>query len=65
MLQFNGYRPVDILRLIDYGNYAAAKPYLDQYITAAERSTELGVMTPQELRSGTHRTWTRCRTNRI
>ena len=49
ILQFDGYRDQDIAALKVGWAYLAVLPYINQYITAAVRSTELGVMTPQEL----------------
>jgi len=49
ILQFDGYRDQDIAALKVGWAYLAVLPYINQYITAAVRSTELGTMTPQEL----------------
>ena len=48
-LQFAGFRDVDITMLETAYAYLAILPYINQYITAAVRSTELGTMTPAEL----------------
>jgi len=48
-LQFAGFRDPDIAMLETAYAYLAVLPYINQYVTAAVRSTELGVMTPQEL----------------
>jgi len=48
-LQFAGFRDADIAMLETAYAYLAVLPYINQYVTAAVRSTELGVMTPQEL----------------
>ena len=49
ILQFDGFRDQDIAALKVGWTFLALQPYINQYITAAVRSTELGVMTPQEL----------------
>ena len=48
-LQFAGFRDADIAMLETAYAYLAILPYINQYITAAVRSTELGTMTPAEL----------------
>lgn len=49
VLQFAGYRDVDITRLQAAFAALALVPYQQQYLVAAVRSTELGTMTPDEL----------------
>lgn len=49
MLQFAGFRDQDITALETAYAYLAVLPYINQFVTAAVRSTELGVMTPAEL----------------
>ena len=49
ILQFDGFRDQDIAALKVGWAFLALQPYINQYITAAVRSTELGVMTPDEL----------------
>lgn len=49
IFQFAGYRPQDVATLLQAYEALALLPYQTAYLTAAERSTELGVMTPDEL----------------
>lgn len=49
VFKFNGFRDADVAILLKAYAALALQPYIAQYITAAVRSTELGVMTPQEL----------------
>lgn len=49
IFKFNGFRDADVEILLNAYAELALQPYINQYITAAVRSTELGVMTPQEL----------------
>jgi len=49
VFKFNGFRDQDVAILEKAYAALALQPYINQYITAAVRSTELGTMTPQEL----------------
>jgi hypothetical protein len=49
VLEFAGLRPNDVLFMLPLLQWNATKNVRQEYITAAVRSTELGVMTPAEL----------------
>lgn len=51
VLQFNGYRPIDIERLITYSHWAALQPYRAQYLSAVITAAERGTLTTAEVES--------------